>query len=412
MAFSFRNFLSRCLHTFFSGFLLFLTMVPCSSRAVSGAPPVPADTVTQAVLPDSPPSAADAPSGVDTALSQDTASNDTARTGTADTTHTGTLDVRTPSGLRSDTIALQSPKPPDSLRQASITSGKDEPPSDSTGVKDGRYLAAGIGWSLGSFELLSLWENALPDSLAHLGLSATSFSVPFDSSLNNSESVDTALLTFAIKEAPVVYTMSFPVRIGMVRLRGNNRFGFSVSGSWMRKLFTATIAAKADSLIQKVDFKESINVYSLFCSFLWGHRIPEEYFSIDGVGRSYFTAALDVSPLIAVTIRRTAATAAPGTRFTEVKNHIATPPSRFLHGGAAAVRLGLTMVRRLNASSATDFGIWYSIQGYGYFHEKGNRVYFTGIDPSATRKERPLFWISNRLELSFSLLHSRKRNDP
>ena len=369
-------------------------------QPVSGEtnPPADADTAVSTAMPDTSAGSDMLPATDSSAVPTDTVpADDTASAITVtDTAADSQVTVHRPSdqpGVSGDEALQQQPP---------LNTGETD---DTTVIADGNYFAFGAGWSLGSFELLSLWENAQPDSLHHLGLADTSFRIPFDSAADNGDLTDTALLTYSIKEAPAVYTMSFPLHLSFLAIRGATRMGFSVSGSWMRKVFTSTIAAANDTLARKVDFKESINIYSLFLSFVWGRSIPEQYFTIEGVERSCFTAALDISPLIAVNIRRKATTSAPGERFANVRQAIAEPSSRFMHGGAAALRLGITMLKRLNAASATDFGVWYSIQGYGYFLDDGNRVGFTDIDPASSRKDRPLYWVSNRLELTFSLMH-------
>ncbi len=278
-------------------------------------------------------------------------------------------------------------------------------PADTTAVRDGCYFSAGIGWSLGDFALLSLWEDALPDSLSSLGLSVSSFSVPYDSTAGNDQPpVDTKPLFFSIKEKTAIYTMSFPLSLSLVRIRENDRCALSLNASWMRKIFSATIAATGDTLDRKVDYKESMNVYSVFLSLTYGHRIPQHYFSIEGVERSFFNIALDFSPLIASAIRRNVSAPSSDVRFSEVKNHISSPPRRFLHGGAAGLRVGLNVLKRLNKNSASEMGAWFSILGYGYFLEHGDRVAFNDINPSNGKKDRPLYWISSRLDITFALM--------
>ena len=234
-------------------------------------------------------------------------------------------------------------------------------------MRNGSYLSAGPGWSLGGFTLMSLWENSLPDSLGGFGLDAASFAIPYDSSAGPARPTDTAALTYSVKEKPAVYTMCFPLSLSLVRLGENDRLGFSLYGSWMRKVYAATIAAAGDSLARKTDFQEQINVFSVFLSVAYGRRIPKVYFSIQDFDRTYFSAALEIAPLIACSIRRKVDASASDARFEEIQKTISSPSHRFLHGGAASLRLGLNLVRRLNAFSASEFGISYCIQGYGYF---------------------------------------------
>lgn len=285
---------------------------------------------------------------------------------------------------------------------------------DTLSVADGSYFSAGFGWSLGDFTLLSLWEKALPDSLGSFGFTTTSFNVPYDSSAGAEQSIDTALLSFSVKEKPAAYTMSFPLSFSLIRIRENDRFSLSLHGSWMRKIFTATIAAVGDTLARKADYRESMNIVSAFFSAGYSRLIPTEYFSIQGVARSHFTAAFEFAPMIACMIRRTITVPAADERFGKLQKEMSSPSRRLLHGRAATVRLGLNLLRRLNSEYATDFGISYCIQGYGYFREKGARTTFIDIDPANSKKGHPLYWISNRFEISFAFmrLHRKKQHRP
>ncbi|MBN1306603.1 MAG: hypothetical protein JXA18_01705 [Chitinispirillaceae bacterium] len=342
-----------------------------------------------------PASSADSPS---TALPGITEDSSTAPHRAAPVVSPASVDTMQKPSFPVDTSTRLSRAPPDTSA------------IDTTVVKNGFYVSAGIGWSLGGFSLFSLWENALPDSLESLGLTASSFSIPYDTAPGAEQPPgDTALLTFSVKERPAVYTMCFPLSLSLVRLGDNNRFAFSLYGSWMRKIFAATIAAAGDSLARKADYRERMNVFSAFFSFAYGRRIPAEYFSIREVQSSYFTAAVEIAPLIACTIRRSVSSPASDKRFGNLHNSISSPSQRFLHGSAAALRLGLSLVKRLNRNSAIDFGIWYCIQGYGYFLEDGGRVRFTAVDPDNHKKGRPLYWTSNRLEISAALMRLHKK---
>jgi hypothetical protein len=376
------------------------------SGRVASAQPAPAATDTTAAIaePDTGTSRAETPvldTTSNAAVSDSTTADATVTSPTAMNDTTAAAEDSTHS-----TSAL--PGSPATVSEKPEASGL-QPTEDSTGLRDGLHFSAGIGWMFGGYELLSLWENAQPDSLQHLGLTDSSYRVPFDSTLQNSDVTDSALLEFKVKEAPVAYTMSFPVIMSLISLRQERKLSLSLSGSWMRKVFTGTISARGDTLGRNVDFKESVNVYTMLLSLQWGRPIPTRYFSIEGVDRSYFTAGFDLAPMVGVRVRRTATATADFPRFTTIADQISSPPKRFLHGGAAGIRLGISMLRRLNAASATDFGIWYTIRGYGYFLENGDRVGFTDIDPASKKEGRPLFWISNRLELSFAFMRHVKR---
>lgn len=269
-------------------------------------------------------------------------------------------------------------------------------PADTVGVPDGLYFSLGAGWSLGGFELMDIWVNGQPDSLASLGLTPASGISPPD---------DSALISFSIKDKPAEYTMCFPVTLSLVKFREDDRFSLSLSGSWMRKKFAATIAAKNDSIARKLDFSESMNVFSAFVSLAWGRSIPKEYFAVEGVDRNFFILGLDLSPFITCATSRKVTFPDDDSRFEAMGKELTSPSRRMLHGGAAAIRATLGMVKRVDDNSATEMGISFAMQGYGLFYERGKRAGFDMVDPADSRKDRRLSWVSTRFELYMALLH-------
>jgi hypothetical protein len=282
--------------------------------------------------------------------------------------------------------------------------------TDTTTVRNGFYLSAGFGWSLGSVKMMDLWQHSLPDSLGSLDLTTDAFAVPYDSTEPDLQNVDTAHIAFSVKEAPAPYSMCFPVSVSLKRLRENDFLSFSLQGSWMRKVFSATIATPDDSLERKVDIIESINHYTLFASFVYGVALPEHYFSVEGIERTSFTLALDLSPLLVTSINRKVTGPDDDERFAAIKKHI-RQTHRFIHGTAAAGRLGLSTIRRVDQRHAMDYGIWFSLQWNGFFREEGKRVSFNAIAPSYHAKDRPLSWFSSRFELTIAILRRLKNSD-
>jgi len=280
----------------------------------------------------------------------------------------------------------------------------DSSAGDTTRLADGTSFEAEFGWSLGSFALTDYWERALPDSLGSFGLSTTSFKPDTGIDLTGIALYDTAALIYTVKEQPSIYTMSFPIAFSVISLTEKRRFTFSLRGSWMRKVLISSIGFRDDTSGAKVDYRQSINVYSLFLSTSYGTRIPEEYFSVDGIERCYFTAGIDLSPLIAAKIASDASATIKNERLNAIRMQCAEP-YRSLHGGAAAMRFGLSMLKRINRTSATDVSLTYSVQAYGYFFQDGNRMTIRDIHPGYAHKDRPLFWISNRFEIAIALLH-------
>ena len=203
--------------------------------------------------------------------------------------------------------------------------------------------------------------------------------------------------------------MSFPLSLSLVNIRENGFLSFSLSGSWMRKVFSATIATPNDSLDRKVDYIESINHYSLFALFAYGMDLPEYYFNVEGIERTSFTIGVELSPLLATMINRKVTAPSDDDRFIAIKNKIKSPRHRYIHGTAAAGRVGLSMIRRMDRKNAVQYGIWYSLQWNGYFKEDGDRVRINDIAPSYQKRDKLLSWFSSKFELTIAILHRMKK---
>lgn len=305
---------------------------------------------------------------------------------------------------------------PDGTQQLINDALKQRPPTqpdsisgDTTELVEGALFGAEFGWSLGSFALTDYWERALPDSLGSFSLSSSSFAVPPDTSATEAVAFsDTAALEFKVREAPTVYTMSFPVALSLVSLSPNRRLTLSLRGSWMRKVQTSAITLRKDTSGAVVDYRQSINIYSLFLSATYGRRIPAEYFSVEGIERCYFITGIDLSPLINARIA-SKSTSPPGNKRLAAVALQSHTPRRALYGAAAGVRFGISMLKRINRTSATDVTACYTMQGYGYFFDKGTRVTTNAIAPGIDKRDKPLFWISNRFEIAITLLGQQAR---
>jgi len=284
------------------------------------------------------------------------------------------------------------------------TSIADTAQADTSKLINGRMFGGEVGWSLGSFELTDYWERALPDSLGSFSLSSYSYALTPDSTSTDPVLFsDTAALLYKIKEEPSIYTMSFPLAFSFVSLTDTRRLTFSLRGAWMKKVQTAAISFKNDTTDAIVDYRQSINIYSLFLSATRGSRIPAEYFSVDGIERCYFITGIDLAPFINARMASNTTSPSGNERLKAVASQCTTP-TRSLYGGAAGFRVGISMLKRINTTNATDVSACYTMQGYGYFFEDGNRVSIKDIDPAAGKKDRSLFWITNRFEIAITFL--------
>lgn len=323
-----------------------------------------------------------------------------------------TLQTTVPDSLKSTSQKTEKDSSvADSATQGKDTTERQKPrigkvldTTDTSSLDIGGYFGAGFGWSLGGSVLMKLWETSLPGSLADIGLSDTSFRIIPDSTTTTGLPGDTADLVFTTKEKPAIYTMSFPLSISYVRIGPKNRRSLSLCGSWMHKLYAATVSLKGDTVSGTADFRQSIHCYSLFLSALYGKEIDPRYLSIDGLEKCYLSTGIDLTPFTATQIITDVKAPKRSNRLQEIGRAI-DQRDRFIRGFGGALRTGINMMQRISRTKASDAAFFYTLQGYGYFFENGHRTDFADIDPSSRKKDRPLFWISNRFEISITLLN-------
>lgn len=279
---------------------------------------------------------------------------------------------------------------------------------DSLTLTNETYLSIGAGWSLGSNRYIKLWESSLPDSLGKCGLTNTSFRFFFDSSLAGPQpdQDDTANIALSVKEKPALYSITFPLSVSLTRMRVDDRISITLNGSWLHKLFKATVATVGDSVDRKVDISETLNMYSLFIDLTYGHVIPPLYFSIDGIDKTYGSVGIGFSPLIFLASHQNVvAYGGNSSRMGKVAERIkSVAVEHSIHGTSAAFRCGLTTVKHLSTRQLLNVDIGFSMNWYGFFYEAGERVYSADINRTESSGGDPLSWVSNRFDLSFSLM--------
>ena len=141
------------------------------------------------------------------------------------------------------------------------------------------YIGIGVGFSLGSDDLFSTWETALPDSArAFLALRIS------------------RKFTMAVKEPPTPYNLIFPVSFNMGIVSDSvHSIVIDLPVSFHAKQFNATFAA--DSLPYRIQLYHSLNMVSASIGILWYQAIPKEYFAISGGTQSAVFGGIYACPL-------------------------------------------------------------------------------------------------------------------
>jgi hypothetical protein len=274
---------------------------------------------------------------------------------------------------------------------------------DSFDVNAGLYLGGGIGLSIGSGQVFTLWKNGLPSSLADFGLRDTSF-------LLAGGAGDTMKLVFQNSKPADIYNMMFPVSISVGRLAGKHRYSAAVSFSMLTKNSRSSvdIGGNADSTGRRLDISQSMGLYAITLDLTYGRVIPDRFFSIDKSDRTDFIAGISVSPFIS--LRRTSSVGAPedsasDPRLWALRDSAAGGLTSVSASGIAfGWRLGVAKMRRLSKKGGLEGRLcWYGTWATSFRTPDGTLTE-KEVSAKSAAPDRKVSYFSNRFEISISLI--------
>ena len=269
----------------------------------------------------------------------------------------------------------------------------------------------GFGFTIGNVPLFNTWKNSLPDSLRHVGLDPGFGKILPDSV--NSISADTMGLIYIISERPEIYNMTVPVYLSVQRIKEDELTSLGLSFFHTSKQFQSMVFPGRDTLGRRVNIHEKLSFYSLALEVGYQKVIPDQYFKIEGVDKTYFTAALSASPLSAFSKKASVTTSVPAgdirmhTAADIIKTHLTTLSS---NGVALSWRLGISTMKRNPLGGGMDLGVHYSGSWYTLFTHNGFPTLNKHIHTQAPKPDRPLSFLSNRIEFRVSFLRAIGKN--
>ncbi len=290
--------------------------------------------------------------------------------------------------------------PADSLPQSSDTGSTAENP-------DGFLLGAGMGFSIGSIPLFTLWQKSLPDSLSRFGLDASSESILPDTL--NAVEADTNRLTYEIIEKPEVYNITLPLYLSLMHVKDDRMLTLSASFLYTGKQFQATVYPQPDTLDRRVTISEKMNFYSLALELEYQKAIPPHYFRIEGTDQVFLSAAFSLSPLSTFSKKTQARTSVPSKdlRMQSIRDTVQSRLNPFSSRGAAlAWRFGISSLKRYQGGGGLQIGLHYSGSWHSFFSSDGSKVLNRDIYHKAPKADNPLSFVSNRIELKVSIFRS------
>jgi hypothetical protein len=268
--------------------------------------------------------------------------------------------------------------------------------ADTFNCRTGTIIGAGIGLSLGSMPSFDTWTGNLAQQLSDLGLSDSSFQIP---------GLDTGQLAFTVRQSPDIYSMTFPITVYVGRLYPVHRLTGSLSFAYLTKEYDARVSLVNDST-RYFDLRQTLGLYDFTAALTWGSRIPERYFSVEGMDRTDALIGILVSPYIA--LQRSATIGAPPTsdiRLTELYNAILPQVSSFSALGIAyGWRLGLATISHHSKRSGIEAELAYSGMWNTRFRTSSGVTLSQGdLGDKSGSAGSAVSYYSSRIEISISM---------
>jgi hypothetical protein len=248
------------------------------------------------------------------------------------------------------------------------------------------YWGIGAGWGLGSFPLFSEWQNSLPDSSAKLlGVSSV---VP----------------RFTIREPVNTYNIFWPLLVSVTPFI-NERHALSLEGSlyflFLNKSYKASLTTGVDSLRSSVEWSQSCSAVFFSLGFDYRRLIPEEYFKVEGAKRTTANIGFSLIPLLHFSKSASfSATTIPDSMIAMLEKNT---HSLSFNGIGCSWKIGISSLRRLSSKSGVEIGISYIGRYLGYFRSGATRTLWKDLNPSYSRPNDKLSFLSHVFELSLVL---------
>jgi hypothetical protein len=276
-------------------------------------------------------------------------------------------------------------------------------PSDSdTAINlNGTFLGIRAGWTIGNFDLVKQWQDALPDSLGNFNLSKDFYIIK--DSTHTSPYIDTTDLKYVIKELPGAYNISIPVGLQFTKISEQKKTSVLLSFAYVGKTQKSVITGSIDSLSESVNIRSNLNTFSFFLEGNYSIPFPEQYFKIDGVDKSFFTLGVSLSTII-VRVGNDISFGGKSSRMDSVKSAISNVlADKSSIGAAVGLRAGVSTIRALSNTSILEFGVSYLLSRYDYFYKDNQRLNKGWIQPGVKGFNKPLAFFSNRIEFTVGI---------
>jgi hypothetical protein len=250
------------------------------------------------------------------------------------------------------------------------------------------YFSMGIGWGLGSFPILTDWQNALPDSAGTI--------LPLNP--------DT--LGFKTTEQVNTYNILFPLNISYTPfVYSKSSVAFEGSFFFIGKSLQATL--QHDTFPEKINYKQSLNCYGFSVGTFYRRQIDERYFKIDKVDKSSFIVGLSVLPYVHISKSESISPSGISDSVFSAANSRLQNFHAWGMGGAW--RIGVCSQQSLSATSGMEISLSYIGRYMGIFRANSGFLLNKDINPSSDNPTNKLSSLSNTVEIRLDFLLGKKQ---
>ncbi len=287
--------------------------------------------------------------------------------------------------LKLDSLSLVRKKQDSSSVKPSDQSINAKPPAiDSVSrVLTRPFYSFGAAWGLGSYPLLTEWENALPDSVQKILAS----------------NPDT--LGFAVKEKANSYNILFPIYLSYTPIvHEKSSLGFEASFFYIGKSLQATL--QHDTLAPRIDYKQSMNSLGFSIGSFYRYKINERYFKIDKVDKTCVLLGLSVLPYLH--IDRSTSFSSTGISDSVINGAKARTSDFNAWGMGASWRIGIGSQQILSNSSGMEISISYVGRYAGFFRNGNMYLLNRDINPAMADPDKKLSFVSSTVEIRLDFI--------
>jgi hypothetical protein len=239
------------------------------------------------------------------------------------------------------------------------------------------YFSFGVGFLLGSNDLFSKWQQALPDSVNKI--------IP----------ITPLSWKLIIKEPVNSYNISFPFRVSYYPfIFDKTSIGIDGFLVYFGKSFNAQL--NKDSLSGSLFYTQSLNTFSLSLGIIYKYELNEKYFSIDGTNKTNFVLGAYFLPLYFISKKISIkSNNAPDSIVTSAQTLCENIKANAFGG---SFRVGISSQKILSKNSGLEFSLSYVGNYIGNFW--GDKViYKKEINSLWQNPQEKISFISHSIEL-------------